>query len=203
MESQMTSLNDPKNRRNYVHRKKYLNDCISQIKATLEFIRVTRGDRSAPDDTERQATAHAQEIEAACWSPRSRLSAETYQQLMLAKTQELCRTFLRRSLTPADLLQFQKISSLFVERPKTPQPPLPVPILPPISRMRPPSVDSGISQELEWIPGHFFPQFDGVSGDISSVEADTSRYLVGDDRIPDKGTFSRFDGSFEVSCDFS
>lgn len=138
-------MNDAKNnKRNYIRRKKYLTDCISQIKATLEFISLVRGEKVNPSDSQKQASDHAKAIEAVCWSPHSRLSADGYQKLMAAKTQELCRTILKKLLPTFDMSQFQKLSTLvppdrtkvgqsaglLPERAKTPQPSLPVPIIP-------------------------------------------------------------------------
>ena len=124
-------MSDPKiSKRNYIRRKKYLNDCIAKIKATFDFIRIMRREKVAPGESERFAMGHAQAIEAVCWSPHSHLSAESYQKLMAAKTQELCRTLLKKSLPALDMTQLQRLSTTLVpDRPHTPQPSLPMPIL--------------------------------------------------------------------------
>lgn len=120
------------NKRNYIRRKKFLNESMSEIKATLEFIRFARGEKVGTGDSQREAMLHAQAIEAVCWSPHSRLSSDSYQKLMAAKTHELCGTILKKSLPSLDMTQLQKLSSMLLpERAKTPQPTLPIPIIPP------------------------------------------------------------------------
>ncbi|KAH0794498.1 hypothetical protein GPJ56_001523 [Histomonas meleagridis] len=129
------------NKRNYIRRKKYLNDCINQVKATLEFVDIARGEKVNVAENQRLALAHAQAIEAVCWSPHSRLSSDCYQRLMNAKTNELCRTIIKKSL-PVDFTQLQKIVPLVPERSQTPQPSLPVPIIVPQSAPVVHSMDS-------------------------------------------------------------
>lgn len=142
------------NKRNYIRRKKYLNDSANQIKATLKIIQAAKGEPFTEQNLQRIAYSHAQAIEAVCWSPHSKLSAEGYQKLMNAKTTELCHMFLKKSFSDLNhLSQHQKVnrqsnakdndtmnnsSSKFEgfsnicrpERPQTPQPSLPIPIIP-------------------------------------------------------------------------
>jgi hypothetical protein len=121
-----------KNKRNYIRRKKYLANCVAQIKAILDFVRLVRGEKLPPMDTQKEAMAHAQAIEAVCWCPHSRLSADNYEKLMAAKTLELCRTLLKKWLPALDLAQLQKMTArLSPERLKSPQSVLPVPVFPP------------------------------------------------------------------------
>jgi hypothetical protein len=116
-------------KRSYIHRKKYLNDTVNHIKSVLEFIHLSRQDPGTPEDSHRQALAHAQSIEAVCWSPHSHLSAETYQKIMAAKTHELCQTILFRSLPSLDFSQFCRLSTMLPERARLPRPSVPIPII--------------------------------------------------------------------------
>lgn len=120
-------------KRNYIRRKKYLKDCMTEIKVTLDFIRAFRREKPSPSDA-KLAKTHAEEIEAVCWSPHSGLSSEDYQKLMSAKTRELCVTILKKALPSLDWSQLQKqLSNMiyFPDRPRTPQPTIPAPICPP------------------------------------------------------------------------
>jgi hypothetical protein len=159
-------MNDPVNKRNYIHRKKYLMDCVTQIKATLDFIRAVHGDKPGAD-TEKQALDHAQAIEAVCWSPRARLSAESYQQLMTTKTYEVCRVILKKSLGTIELAHGPKL---------TPCPPEPTPIadskfpIPMIDKPQP--TDNDNLQSISWPNPHVhhlafdeftFPEDAGIS----------------------------------------
>jgi hypothetical protein len=117
-------------KRSYIPRKKYLNDSIVQIKSTLEFIRLTRKDSGSAEQSHKAAVAHAQSIEAVCWSPHSRLSADGYQRIMAAKTQELCWTLLRTAITSLDLAQLQRLGPQLLEPVVAPPRVIPHPILP-------------------------------------------------------------------------
>jgi hypothetical protein len=121
-------------KRSYIPRKKYLNESIVQIKSTLEFIRLTRKDSGSPEQSHRAAVGPAQSIEAVCWSPHSRLSAEGYQRIMAAKTQELCWTLLRGAITSLDLAQFQRLGPRLLEPVVVPPRAIPHPILPSVPR---------------------------------------------------------------------
>jgi hypothetical protein len=115
-------------KRSYIHRKKYLNESVAQIKVVLEFIRLARKDPGSPESSHKVALEHAQSIEAVCWSPHSRLTADVYQRIMAAKTQELCRMLLRNALPTIDLAQLSRIDPRLAEDPAPP--PLPVPVFP-------------------------------------------------------------------------
>jgi hypothetical protein len=115
----------PRSKRSYIHRKKYLKECITQVKAVLEVVRLVRQEPGDPSDSHRQAVAHAESIEAACWSPHSGISAEGYHRIMSAKTQELCYAILRSALPKGGFSQLQQLiahGGLVRQR-------LPVPIL--------------------------------------------------------------------------
>ena len=127
----LSSSSSSSNKRNYIRKKKYLADCISKIQATLDFVHLARGEKIDPSESQRRAMESAQAIEAVCWSPQSRLSADGYQRLMTTKTQELCRTIIKKSLPSVDLNQLQKLTAALIsERAHTPQPTLPLPIIP-------------------------------------------------------------------------
>jgi hypothetical protein len=118
------------NKRPYIHRKRYLKDCILQIKTALEFVRLVRQDPGCDDDSYNTAVAHGQSIEAVCWSPHSRMSPERYQQILIAKTQELCCTIIRKALPSFDFSQLQRIIPHPPDRRHVPHPTLVVPKLP-------------------------------------------------------------------------
>lgn len=106
-------LND---KRNYICRKKYLHDCALHIKAAIDFMSIVKGNKIDNEESQKQATLYAQQIEAVCWSPRSQMSAENYQKLMQTKTREITCTILKKTLPFLDINQLQKIaSSLLIE----------------------------------------------------------------------------------------
>lgn len=77
-------------KRNYVRRKKYLNDSYETIKQTLEFIRIAGKLELTDEEIHKQAIEHAQAIEAACWNPHLRLTAKEYEDITSHKTKDLC-----------------------------------------------------------------------------------------------------------------
>jgi hypothetical protein len=85
-------------KRNYIRRKKFLDKITSQIVTTLEFIAVAIGEFPDSSQIHKVAFAHAQGVEAACWSPRPRPTAEAYEKLISAKTAELCQALTRQAL---------------------------------------------------------------------------------------------------------
>lgn len=179
---------EPKNKRNYIRRKKYLTDCISQIKTTVEFIQLARGERPNSAESEKQAIAHAQSIEAHCWSPHSHLSAESYQQLMSAKTQELCRTILKKTIPTLTIVQLQTLlTAILPGRARTPQPVLPVPIIAPPAEPAQQSMDTDFLYGQEWLSTKFVASFDQKLEEQSSIVHDLgqSPFLsLDDDLIP-------------------
>ena len=104
-------MNLQTNKRNYIRRKKYLNECAEQIKGTLEFIAYARGEAINEEHINKIASIHAEGIEAACWSPHTRISSDNYQALMSSKTKELCRIILKQSFPNFDFYQLQKMIS--------------------------------------------------------------------------------------------
>jgi hypothetical protein len=123
-------MSGPGNKRGYIQRKKYLKDCAAHINSVLEFIRLVCRDPGGPEHSQRQALAHAQSIEAFCWSPHSHLSAENYQKIMAAKTQELCHTILIKSLPSFDFPQLCRLAAIISDSSRVRRPVLPMPIIP-------------------------------------------------------------------------
>jgi hypothetical protein len=179
-------MTDASNKRNYIRRKKYLMESVNQIKATLEFIRIARGDLPS-EDIQKQALAHAQAVEAVCWSPRARLSAETYQRLMASKTQEFCRAILKRAVPGIDFGQLQRLTVL---RPESAPPMLPEPILP-IPIIRRPAPGDQIS-ETDWAQPvlSFVSTFDEFN---VRDEGDRMARLAIDRDLGMPGTFNRYE----------
>jgi hypothetical protein len=118
---------DLQNKRNYIRRKKYLDESTAQIKTTLEFIAAVLGDTPSPCEIQRAAVVHAQAIEAVCWSPRPRPTAEVYQKLMAAKTAELCRALAKQALPSFDMGQLSKLATVKTAVPPAPPQPLAMP----------------------------------------------------------------------------
>jgi hypothetical protein len=82
-------------KRNYIRRKKSLNDSTALIKSTLCFINISKGTEMPPIELDGLARHHANMIEAACWDPRlSDMTDDTYQRLMLTKARQLCAILL-------------------------------------------------------------------------------------------------------------
>lgn len=108
----------PKPRRNYIQRKKCLNNSVNQIVNVLNFIQVLQKDSISPIEKQKVAFAHAQKIEAACWSPHSKLTPESYEKLISAKTAELCRVLLKKSIPQMDSNKIQQLKQqLFSKNP--------------------------------------------------------------------------------------
>jgi hypothetical protein len=121
---------DLQNKRNYIRRKKYLDQSTAHIKSTLEFIAAVLGEALNPGEIQKAALVHAREIEAACWSPRPRPTAEVYEKLMAAKTAELCCALANHALPSFDFVQLSKVAALKMASAPTStaaEPPLPLP----------------------------------------------------------------------------
>jgi hypothetical protein len=111
-------------KRNYIRRKKYLNDSTALIKSTLRFINTSQGSETPATEIDRLARHHAITIEAACCDPRiSNITDELYQRLMLTKTRQLCLCLLCKNLPQISPSQF--LSDIVARTP----PPLPMPII--------------------------------------------------------------------------
>jgi hypothetical protein len=153
-------------KRSYIHRKKYLNDCVTHIKGVLEFIRLVRRDPGGPEDSQRQALVHAQSVEALCWSPHSHLSADSYQKIMAAKTQELCQIILLKSF---NFPQFCRLAAIFPECNRPPRPVLPMPIIP-----QRPAPDAARDDD--------FPSpFEEINIEFPTLESQPNPFMAADD----------------------
>jgi hypothetical protein len=104
-------MSEERVKRNCIRRKKFLNDCACVIKGTLLFISVAHGEKPDHFACQRDAVAHAEAIDAACWSPRTHLSSDSYQRLMHLKTEELCQTLLKRAFSPDELSMLKTVSA--------------------------------------------------------------------------------------------
>jgi hypothetical protein len=92
-------LESPRPKRNYIRRKKSLNDSTALIKSTLCFISMSQGTGMSPFALNRVARHHANTIEAACWDPHlSDITDDSYRRLVLTKTNQLCAALLGRHM---------------------------------------------------------------------------------------------------------
>jgi hypothetical protein len=92
-------------KRNYIRRKKCLNDSASLLKSTLSFINRTQGTQMPLTELDRVSRNHAASIEAACWDPRTNtMTDELYQNLMAQKTRQLCLTLILQSVPQGNAL---------------------------------------------------------------------------------------------------
>ena len=94
-------MNDLKNKRNYIRKKKFLNDSISQICNTLKLIKTSLNQNISDVEIQKEALIHAQAIEATCWSPHLRHTEESYQYIMATKTNELCIAIAQQRIPPS------------------------------------------------------------------------------------------------------
>jgi hypothetical protein len=93
-------------KRNYIRRKKCLNDSATLVKSTLSFISRARGTPMSLPELDRVAEGHAMPIEAVCWDPRTNtMTDEIYQSLMAQKTRQLCLHLIFQSLPQGNALQ--------------------------------------------------------------------------------------------------
>ena len=87
-----------KPRRNYIRRKRCFNECTNLIARTLRVIKQAQQEPFTEASINELAASHASQIEAACWSPRSKMTDEDYKALTMSKTIELCYAIIRKSL---------------------------------------------------------------------------------------------------------
>ena len=130
-------LPDEGPRRNYIRRKRCLNESIQIIEKTLNCLANLRKDNIIKkDEISKLAKAHANEVEAACWAPRLRMSDDDYQNRMSTKTKELCLVLINKLLPPIDNLGRQKVPV----PPKIPNK-NPTPVVPTVPQINPPKSD--------------------------------------------------------------
>lgn len=99
-------------KRNYVRKRRYLQNSINQIKEAIDFLHSAKGEPVDEDHSLRQATIFAQRIEAVCWSSHSPITPDGYQQSMETKTNELIFTLLQKEVPNMDSTKIQKIMAL-------------------------------------------------------------------------------------------
>jgi hypothetical protein len=135
----------PMTKRNYIRRKKCLNDSTSLVKSTLIFIHRALGTSIDADSVDRTARNHASAIEAVCRDPRtSRLTDTLYQQLMVSKTRELCVALICQSLPERSAVQILRELGHSHMIPRGPEP-MPIPIL-----TRPVDAEGEIPERMEF-----------------------------------------------------
>lgn len=117
--SSSSTENKQKPRRNYIQRKKCLNNSVNQIVNVLNIIQILQKDTGSPIEKQKVAYEHAQKIEAACWSPHSKLTPESYEKLISAKTQELCRVIFKKSIPQLDSNKIQRLKQICSKNPTT------------------------------------------------------------------------------------
>ena len=83
-------------KRNYIKRKKFLNDNIERIKKTLIFVKMMTNIPINDQEIDKKALLHAQSIEAACWSPHQKLTAKEYEEISAFKANELCHAITKK-----------------------------------------------------------------------------------------------------------
>ena len=204
-------MNTQTNKRNYIRRKKYLNECADQIKGTLEFIAYARGETIVEEHITKVAFMHAEGIEAACWSPHTRISSDNYQALMSSKTKELCRIILKQSFPNLDFHQLQQTISQRAtpvsksEAPSEKSSSIPTPQFDPTPKLDPPPKDhprqSPISSE---VPRSLTPRLpfplpmipSSAPTHLSPIETHSINFDIPsfDSFQPENGDFMDFEG---------
>jgi hypothetical protein len=103
----MTAARAP--HRNYVKRKRYLNESIDLIKKTLECLASVRRENPNPAEISQQALSRALEIEATCWTTLPRPANEDYNRVMMAKTREVCVALITNAIGPAPAATYLQV----------------------------------------------------------------------------------------------
>ena len=94
---QQIDLPEERPNRNYIRRKRCLNESIQIIEKTLNCLANLRKDNLIKkEEISKLAKAHANEVEAACWAPRLKMSDDDYQNRMSTKTKELCLVLINK-----------------------------------------------------------------------------------------------------------
>jgi hypothetical protein len=91
-----------KSPRHYIRRKRSFNECTSLIIQTLRVVHQARNEPFSDEGLAQKAADHAYQIDAACWSPRSKMSDADYKALTMTKTIELCSAILGRTFGNLD-----------------------------------------------------------------------------------------------------
>jgi hypothetical protein len=126
-------MEHPRPKRNYIRRKKSLNDSMTLIRSTLNLIHTKLGKPESSENIDHRAHRHATEIEAFCRSHQTRLfTDDIYQSYMVAKTRELCLALIRQNLPETGRVQIMdelKKMGLIPTEPGSQRITFPVPIL--------------------------------------------------------------------------
>ena len=88
---------ESQHKRNYVKRKRSINECTKQIFNTLTLIQSKKGQNINEKNLNDLAIQYAKTIEASCWSRKAKYSDDEFQIITKEKTNELCTTLLRNS----------------------------------------------------------------------------------------------------------
>ena len=118
---------DDSPRRNYIRRKRCLNESIDIIEKTLQIIYQFRKENVDKNEISKRARAHANEVEAACWAPRMKMSDDDYQSLMETKTKELCLVLVKKLIPTVDksipaspgAINQKRLQKPIIQNPKT------------------------------------------------------------------------------------
>ncbi|OHT16913.1 hypothetical protein TRFO_12782 [Tritrichomonas foetus] len=85
----------------YLKRKRFLNEVSQEIFATLQQIYYLRNEAVSESVMKKQATKYAQTVEAACLTPKYKMSNDEYHNVLHVKTHELCEV-LKRNMIPSN-----------------------------------------------------------------------------------------------------
>lgn len=89
-------------KRNYVRKKRFLQECAEQLRATVEFIHNCRGEVFTKDQVDREIMSYASLVEASCWSPHMHYTAIEYRNMMNMKAQDLCHVLIEQAFPIPD-----------------------------------------------------------------------------------------------------
>jgi hypothetical protein len=168
-------MSSPPPKRNYICRKKYLNESVKEIKEVLEFIRLSGKDSGSPESSEQTALVYAKSIEAFCWLPHSHISPVDYQKIMKAKTQELCRMLLHNTLPTVDFGQLRHLDPQSEKSQKSGKLPLP------IFSKQPNPQESGLEFELPSFETESMISFESELRDAQAAMNSFERTLMDED----------------------
>lgn len=89
-------MENQNSKRNYIRRKKTYNKSCTLVRQTLELINLVKNTKMPPIELDQLAKQHADRVEAVCWDPRTKISDDLYQQLVIKKTRELCTLLINK-----------------------------------------------------------------------------------------------------------
>lgn len=141
---------------------------------------LAKGEVPNRNEITKLATVHAQAIEAACWSPHSRLTAEDYQTLMNAKTRELCIALTKKAVQSFDFTHLIKMPEFKApERSVTPQVKvIPQPMVPRSAPVSFPILEDIQPEEADTCEMNFsFVQTDTIGIDFTNFKSDDVEFI--------------------------